>query len=1428
MPNEVIDSTSCNGVCDGGITLAPSGGTAPYTFLWDDATSANPKNNLCAGSYDVTITDNTGCSTVQTYTVGEPDAITATINAEDETCSPGGDGSAGASNTSGGTAPYTYDWSGTGVEVGDTVTALTAGNYDVTITDNNGCSIVEAFTINGGQQSIFPNEIVTDESCSGLCDGRIELVPSGATAPYTFNWNPTPPNGAGVATATDLCSGNYQVTITDAAGCDTNLTLTILPASPLTTNITSEDMSCANSNPCDGRSYASPTGGAVPYTFNWGLGDISGPGADTNNVLCLGNYSVTITDANGCSIVDTYTISSPTAISAAFNVTNSTCNIADGKIVATASGGDGIYTYQWFDASINPIGTDTNVIDNALAGAYSLRITDNSGCSDIFNTSISDNGAEILTFNKSDIDCFGDANGSATVDFNCSDPNCTIRWVDASTGVALASTGNNVTGLGAGDYYVEVENNSGCKSIENFSITQPDQFQVQTMVNDASCNESCDGSITVNISGGTGAYTYSWSPAPQFGQNTNSISGLCAEIYQLRLFDENGCDTVLNITVGSPDSITANITIVDASCGISDGFINTTISGGTVVIDYTYQWFDASNTLLVGETSPSIANVGAGSYRLLVTDDNACQESFISVVGNSTGPIITVDSIVDNSCFSANEGAIYITASDANQPLTYDWLPQGQTTEDIFNLIEGTYTLQVTNSVGCVSVETVEIRAPLELEATLNVTDADCGLCNGAANVTVNGGTAPYTYLWNNGSTTDTASALCGGINNLEITDANGCIKTIDFSINTTGGPVSEIVNAVPTSCANSCDGSVTVTPIGGSTPYTYLWQHNGATTNSLTGLCQGNYSLLVADANGCSRTVQVEITSPNVLEVNEQIVSNTCGSTICSGSILLNVSGGTGPYTYNWSEPTLSDTNYVDLLCEGTYKVTISDANGCSSIELYNISNQGNPIPASPSKVDVSCNGVCDGSLLSNITPSVGVSFQWLDNLGAAIGGLNNDVLGTVCPGDYVLEVTSIPNNCNSYYSVSINEQDSIILGVSVVKSISCSGESDGQIFVSASGGDILYTYSWNDPNNQNTNPAIDLAAGTYSVTVSDEQGCSETSSINISQPIVLDVDILSNTDLACSSDCNATASSIVTGGIMPYTFKWNGGQTGASPVDLCFGQNILTVTDSNGCIAMDTVMIGATDTVLLNISSNPLVCDGDSVRMAATAMGSSISSVAWYLDDTTTFFSSNLDTSFVRSIGEYKYFLIATNGSCADTIEYDIKVVPNPMISVVPSISIFKDEVARLTVTGADPTYNYSWTPSQDLSDSSIAEPISSTRETINYILTVTDTNRCQTVDSTLVNYEKLLRVASGLSPNGDGVNDVWELPILDEFPNASVQIFNRWGTLIYEQRNGYNKPWDGTYEGKFVPIGTYYYIIDFKDSRLNPLTGPITVVK
>jgi len=270
------------------------------------------------------------------------------------------------------------------------------------------------------------------------------------------------------------------------------------------------------------------------------------------------------------------------------------------------------------------------------------------------------------------------------------------------------------------------------------------------------------------------------------------------------------------------------------------------------------------------------------------------------------------------------------------------------------------------------------------------------------------------------------------------------------------------------------------------------------------------------------------------------------------------------------------------------------------------------------------------------------------------------------------------------------------------------------------------------------------------------------------------------------------------------------------------------VTVTDATGCSRDLTVNIGAVDTVVTQVPNTTLFCDGDSIELNATILGSTVSNSGWYLADTTTLFTSKEDTTIVREIGTHTFFLIATNGNCNDTTEYTFEVVANPVVSLVSPISIFKDEIANFSMSGEDVSYLYNWTPVETLSDPTIAEPVASPRVTTTYVLTVTDTNGCQYMDSVLVIYSDKLGIPSGISPNGDGKNDVWNLEALEEFPDATVQIFNRWGELIYEQRNGYKEPWDGTYKGKALPIGTYYYVIELNSDRLDPVTGPITIVK
>ncbi|MCB0802539.1 MAG: gliding motility-associated C-terminal domain-containing protein, partial [Flavobacteriales bacterium] len=1393
------------------------------TYNWSNGGNTDTISGLSAGIYTVTVTDPvSACFVVKSIRVNEPTRIILSVNKTNESCSPGNDGTASASAT-GGTmsANYTYNWS-TGA-TGPNINNLAAGNYSVTVTDDNGCTTSQTFSIQGGSP-ILPNEFVTDETCSGNCDGSITLNPSGGTGIYTYSWN----TGETTRIRTNLCGGTYTVTISDGGNCDTTISLTINSNSPLTAVVSTFDQSCTNLTVCDGEAYVTPSGGLAPYTFSWPSGTITGVTSDTAKSLCVGNYAVTISDASGCELVKNYTINGPPPIVANFNITQPACNIPNGAVTVIASGGSSSnYTFEWFNSSLTSIG-NTNSINSISSGLYYVDIADGTGCFDRFSVAVSDIGSEAVTITKNDASCFGACDGQATASFVCLDPSCTIEWFNATTSTSLGITTSTANNLCAGDYYVIVTNNSGCKAIETISIGQANQFLVSANLTNPSCFGAFNGSINLNVSGGSGTYSYVWSPGPIAGQGTANASQLLAGKYTVVISDANGCDTTLTYTLTDPAQIKATFSTIDATCGQADGFINAVITGGTVIFDYDYQWFDAASVLLVGQINPNISNVAAGIYYLRVTDDNGCEETFLTTLGNTNGPTITVDSINNVTCLGDQDGAIYTTVTGANNPFTYNWLPFGHTTGDIQNLKAGSYTISVSDNLGCVAFDTATVTGPDEILVNIAYKEANCGLCNGEAKLNVTGGTAPYTYLWSNGSTLDSATALCGGVYTAVVTDAIGCSKTVNITINTTGGPTGESVSITPASCASSCDGRATVTPIGGIAPYTYLWLHNGATSNTQNNLCPGNYTLQVSDVKGCSRVVNIEINSPAAMSLQSNIIAQTCNSIPCDGSIRLDVKGGTKPYSYTWGPSALSNSNVQNGLCAGIYYLTVSDANGCQLEKTLTLPNNGNQYSTIPSITDVTCNSSCDGSLISNIGPIItGVTFQWFNDRGLAVSPINSDLINAACAGDYYLEITDITSGCKTYIDATVEEPDSILLGSSIVKNISCNGACDGEIFISTTGGNILYQYSWNDPNMDGI-PVSGLCAGTYALTATDANGCTATTSVTLTDPPALTVNILSSTNLSCSSDCDASANVSASGGSSPYTFNWSGGQIGTTPNTLCFGLNTVTVTDATGCSNIATVNISATDTVVAQVPASGIVCSGDSIYLDGTIIGSTVTNFAWYIDNTSTLFTKSEDTTIYRSIGDYKFYLIASNGSCTDTSEYLVSVVSNPVVGLASSIKIFKDEIAAFKLSGTKSQYSYLWTPGFGLNDSTIAEPFAAPKKTLLYTLTVTDTTGCSFVDSILVDYTPEIKIPSGITPNGDGVNDKWEIDFLEEFPNAKVMIYNRWGALVFEQSNGYKVAWDGTYEGKALPIGTYYYVIDLNSKRFEPFTGPITIVK
>ena len=604
---------------------------------------------------------------------------------------------------------------------------------------------------------------------------------------------------------------------------------------------------------------------------------------------------------------------------------------------------------------------------------------------------------------------------------------------------------------------------------------------------------------------------------------------------------------------------------------------------------------------------------------------------------------------------------------------------------------------------------------------------------------------------------------------------------------------------------------------VGGIPPYDYAWS-TGEFTPSINGLTAGSYDVSITDFNNCQivEAFTVQSIANFLIEIDTTHVTCNGGN---NGEIDIIV-GPTAvdPITFTWSGG-LSGSNPTGLSA-GTYDVTVTDATGCSG--TFNIPvEEPDPMQVVINTTNNDCNSAIGGT--ADATNVIGgtapYSYSW------SISASTASVISGLVGGTYAVTITDA-NNCLLIENFTI--QDTALFDFDFVAvDVTCNGGNDGAITVVLDSLAIApVTYSWSTGSTDSS--IADLSAGVYTVTVTDAQTCPKIDSIRISEPVGMNLSISGVTTLGCSSDCDADAVVTVSGGQAPYSFSWSGGQTVSNPTNLCFGPNIVEVTDSLGCVVVDTIFIGAVDTVLALVPEVNIVCDGDSIILDGDAFGNNLISFEWYLSDTTTLLADTADTKVIRPIGDYSFFFIVSNGSCSDTTEYNVSVVGNPFVNVPPAINIFRDEVALIELGNADQSYSYNWSPGAALDDSTIAEPVSSTRETITYTLTVTDTNNCEFVDSLEVIYSEDLDIPSGLSPNGDGVNDVWNIGFLSEFPRATVQIYNRWGELLYEQRNGYNVPWDGTYKGESLPVGTYYYIIDLNSDRFRPLTGPITIIK
>ena len=579
-----------------------------------------------------------------------------------------------------------------------------------------------------------------------------------------------------------------------------------------------------------------------------------------------------------------------------------------------------------------------------------------------------------------------------------------------------------------------------------------------------------------------------------------------------------------------------------------------------------------------------------------------------------------------------------------------------------------------------------------------------------------------------------------------------------------------------------------------------------------------------MTDANHCTRTTQIDILSPNELLVTPQVVSPNCNAN--DGSITLNVSGGTGTLTYSWNPPVAGNTNVAIGLGAGVYEVSITDSLLCTQSFTLTLSDinapQVNVIDSS-----ISCYGLCDGSIALNIINTNPVNILWNNNS-------TDTSITNLCLGNYSAIITDAVTGCATAITKEITQPDSLLLGNPVTADPICFGTCTGTINAIVFGGTLPYSYQW-QPVSENNSRADSLCSGTFTLTVTDKNSCSVQQSITlIDPPSIISSGIVTNS--SCSSVPNGAIDVSVSGGIPDYSYHWIEGSVDTTQdlTNVFYGDYTLVIFDSIACTDTIQFQIGTVDTVIANAGNDVELCFSQTALLDASASFTNIGSLTyqWIEQPINNTISINDSTSVQPPIGNNSYQLIVANSAgCSDTDTVVVKINAFPIVDAGADLDILEGEIKGI---GGSPTSNingsiYSWLPNLTLDNDSVANPVTSTTVTTTYVVTVLDTlTGCSAKDSIQVKVTPQIVISNGISPNGDGKNDAWAIDLIYKFPDNEVEIYNRWGELLYYKQR-YDNSWNGTFKGKPLPVGTYYYVIKLNDAKYpDPITGPLTIFK
>jgi len=1019
----------------------------------------------------------------------------------------------------------------------------------------------------------------------------------------------------------------------------------------------------------------------------------------------------------------------------------------------------------------------------------------------------------------------------------------TYSWAPAAglntnTGALVVATPTVTT-----TYTVSITNSCGLVSKDSATIRVSN-----TVLTPSSTTATCgnpNGTASVTAAGGITPYTYSWTG----GQTTTTATALAQGSYTVTSKDSLGCQaTAVEVVPGTPalfDSISA-FTNVSVACG-SNGTATVGVRGGGGT--FSYSW----NTTPV-QTNAMATNLGVGSYTVTVTDNNLCTATATVSI---TQPGKLSASIADStpvSCNGGNNGTAIGAITGGNAPYTYSW-SNGITGIKDSMMTAGSYTVSITDANNCKVTAVAIIAQPPALHDSISkLINILCnGQTNGQATDGMKGGTGAYTYAWNTApvQTNQTATGLGLGTYTVVATDANGCKDSTTATITQPSG-LELAASPFAATCNNLCDGSATVIPSGGTGPnYTYSWS-TGATTNTVSKLCAGSYSVVVMDANGCTHdTTNLVVTQPPAIVLTKTETAAFCGK--ADGSATASVSGGTPPYLYAWSNGQTS-TNLTNVT-PGSYCFGVQDANKCQDSICVIIGNIPGETASITSVTPVTCNGGTNGTATGTATGGTQpYTYSW-----TTAPAQTNATATNLSAAAYTLTVTDSAG-CTSKAIATVIQPALVVTTLSASPATICYGGTPSTLTANSTGGNGQYVYSWAPTANLNDSTGPSVAASPtattiYTVTSSDTNKC-PASQVTVTVTVDPQLSVTTGTPVAACPGKSITLSAKASGGNGNYTYTWQpGNETGANPTVSPSSTGYYTVIVSDGCTNPD-----AKDSMEAIIDPLPvIVFTADTLNGCypacvlftdkSTISSGGIKSWAWAFGDGNTYGSnttaSKVDTGYncYANPGAYSVTeTVVSDSGCPNSYTNTNMITvydhPHTNFTASPQSTTIEQPGIVFTdqTTDAYGITNWLWETFGDASDS-----IKTTKNTTHtysdtgtFCVKLVDINKHNCVDSVtncvVIEAVFTLYIPNAFTPNGNGLNDVF-IPRGTYFTNFEMYIFNRWGEQIFFTRN-IDMGWNGGYNNgnTIEQEDTYIYIIkvtDFK-GKTHSYTGRVTLLK